>query len=225
MSAPNSDNGQVWAVVLEFAAPATGVTVDLAEIEDLVSHLADWRPSALFNPGRYAIQLQLFAGDVTGALAAAAYRHSRARDELGLAVWPLVRAEVLTPEELAAGLGALAEAPAVTVEAVAPAIHPASVATTVHQATRALLGIHTAGEVRTILTRFVLNLGGRVAIGDVRPGPATIPLDLSLGAGGGLFAVAEPLSVARMLLEDSLPSLLEDARRVLVLAGREPRTG
>ncbi len=46
-----------------------------------------------------------------------------------------------------------------------------------------------------------------------------LALDLSWVAAS-LFAVAEPVSVARMLLEEALPFLLEDARRVLAAGAR-----
>ena len=205
-----------WAVVLEVAAPGDGPVVELTSVQRLVAQLGDWRPKALYNPDRYAIQLELFALDLPRALLTAVDRHAEACRRLRLAAWPLVRAEVLTSEELEANLAA--EDERMARDALPATGRPGGPSDALHQATRSLLGVTGAAEARAVLIRFVFGLGGQIAVGDTRPDPSIIPLDLSLGEGGGLFAVAEPLSVARMLLEESLPLLLEDARRVVGMA-------
>lgn len=78
-------------------------------------------------------------------------------------------------------------------------------------ALRMIVRAHTGDEVAVAVARFVRRLGGR-------PTPAAddprdvIPLDIALGTGPPLLAVADPMSVARMRLEQYLPSLVEDAR-------------
>src|ERR671910_315634 len=47
-----------------------------------------------------------------------------------------------------------------------------------------------------------------------------LPIDLSLGEGEPILPVAEPLSLARMQLEQMLPGLVEDARRAVQLLRR-----
>ncbi len=210
-------HGQVWAVVLEWESPGDGHRIELDSVEDLVDGLADWHPSALYSPARYAIQIELVARHATEALAAAHHRHGRACRQLGIAAWVLVRAEVLTRQELTASQ-ALAGTDVVTSPAVAAGEGPQpSRSEALYQATRALLGATTAGDVRAIVIGFVVEMGGQVALG-WNAGASTLALDLSLGEGS-LFAVAEPLSVSRELLEASLPPLLADARQVLVAAG------
>jgi DNA-binding transcriptional MerR regulator len=90
---------------------------------------------------------------------------------------------------------------------------------TVHQATRGLLYITSAQEATEILAAAVHRLGGST----IPAGQAdswALPIDLSFGDGEPILPVAEPLSLARMQLEQVLPGLVEDARRAVQLLRR-----
>jgi DNA-binding transcriptional MerR regulator len=86
-----------------------------------------------------------------------------------------------------------------------------------YAATRALLRIRRPGDAVKILVRLVRDLGGEVAPAAHDPADA-IPLDLSLGEGPPLLPAADPYSVARLHLERVLPTVLEDARHMALLA-------
>jgi DNA-binding transcriptional MerR regulator len=88
-----------------------------------------------------------------------------------------------------------------------------------HQATRALLYITSARDATGILVAAVHRLGGST----IPAGQAdswALPVDLSFGDGEPILPVAEPLSLARMRLEQALPGLVEDARRAVQLLRR-----
>ncbi len=90
---------------------------------------------------------------------------------------------------------------------------------TTHQATRGLLYITSAREATEILAAAVQRLGGST----IPAGQAdswALPIDLSFGEGEPILPVAEPLSLARMQLEQVLPGLVEDARRAVQLLRR-----
>ena len=90
---------------------------------------------------------------------------------------------------------------------------------TVHQATRGLLYIASVREATEILIAAVQRLGGST----IPAGQAdswALPIDLSFGEGEPILPVAEPLSLARMQLEQMLPGLVEDARRAVQLLRR-----
>jgi hypothetical protein len=81
--------------------------------------------------------------------------------------------------------------------------------------TRALLRLTGPGEVVELLVGFVTAVGGSVHFGDFPPTPGMIAIDLSVADAERLYAVAETVSVAGMIFEQSLPSLVEDARLAL----------
>jgi DNA-binding transcriptional MerR regulator len=90
---------------------------------------------------------------------------------------------------------------------------------TTHQATRGLLYITSTREATEILAAAVQRLGGST----IPAGQAdswALPIDLSFGEGEPILPVAEPLSLARMQLEQVLPGLVEDARRAVQLLRR-----
>jgi DNA-binding transcriptional MerR regulator len=90
---------------------------------------------------------------------------------------------------------------------------------TIHQATRGLLYITSAREATEILVAAVQRLGGStIAAGQADSW--ALPIDLSFGDGEPILPVAEPLSLARMQLEQVLPGLVEDARRAVQLLRR-----
>ncbi len=81
---------------------------------------------------------------------------------------------------------------------------------------RALLRIRSAHGAAELLQRAVRDFGGSVVLA-TDADPDALPIDLSIGEGPALLAVAEPFSVARMQLERHLPALVEDARRAVDL--------
>jgi DNA-binding transcriptional MerR regulator len=93
-----------------------------------------------------------------------------------------------------------------------------------HQATRALLYITSAREATEILVAAVHRLGGST-IPASQADSWALPIDLSFGEGEPLLPVAEPLSLARMQLEQVLPGLVEDARRAVLLLRRSEDLG
>jgi DNA-binding transcriptional MerR regulator len=89
----------------------------------------------------------------------------------------------------------------------------------VHEATRALLYITSPQQATEILIAAIHKLGGSTQPASQADSWA-LPIDLSFGEGEPVLPVAEPLSPARMLLEQALPGLVEDARRAVVLLRR-----
>ena len=87
-----------------------------------------------------------------------------------------------------------------------------------YSATRALLRIRRPSQAVKVLIRLVEELGGEVVDAAHAP-PEALPLDLSFGERAPLLPVAEPFSVARLHLERVLPTVLDDARH-MVLASR-----
>jgi DNA-binding transcriptional MerR regulator len=88
-----------------------------------------------------------------------------------------------------------------------------------HQATHALLYITSVREATEILMAAVQRLGG-TTIPASQADSWALPIDLSFGDGEPILPVAEPLSLARMQLEQVLPGLVEDARRAVQLLRR-----
>jgi DNA-binding transcriptional MerR regulator len=88
-----------------------------------------------------------------------------------------------------------------------------------HQATRALLYITSARQATEILIAAVHKLGGSIQPASQADSWA-LPIDLSFGEGEPILPVAEPFSLARMQLEQTLPGLVEDARRAVQLLRR-----
>jgi len=85
-------------------------------------------------------------------------------------------------------------------------------------ASRALLRARTPEDAVGAAIDLVYDLGGRVVPSRIAPDHA-LPMDLSFGEGEPLLPVAELFSVARMRLEQILPTFLEDSR-LSVLAVR-----
>lgn len=88
-----------------------------------------------------------------------------------------------------------------------------------YSATRALLRIRRPAQAVDILVRVVRELGGEVVEAEQAP-PEALPLDLSFGERPPLLPVAEPCSIARLHLERVLPTLLDDARHMVLLTRR-----
>jgi len=198
-----------WVVLLE-AGPEDDLwgSLELTALEEFLGLLADCAPSALYAADRYAVQLTIAGAEPQGALAEGVERWQAAVAGAGLPPWPLVRAEVKTRAELEAELRAgqaplLPSSMAVTVDA--EALDAA------YQATRAFLGAATEHEVRVIIATLVYRLGGAV-MPSSRRDPDALPIDLGFGEDDPMAAVADPLSIARLRLEELLPYVMEDAR-------------
>ena len=88
-----------------------------------------------------------------------------------------------------------------------------------YSATRALLRIRRPAHAIDILVRLVRELGGEVVQADQAP-PEALPLDLSFGERAPLLPVADPCSVARLHLERVLPTVLDDARHMVLVTRR-----
>lgn len=91
-----------WVVVLEFSAVGQRESQPtIAEIVALLESLGSCDPVSLYDPERYAVQIRVEGSTAARALGRALAKHERAAASLGLAELPLVRADVMTPDELA----------------------------------------------------------------------------------------------------------------------------
>ena len=90
-----------WIVLLEAADEPGGSSITLATVERLVSALAGLDPVSLHSPHRYAVQIRVSrVATPPEALTRAFGVWQEAVRRVGAPAWPLVRAEVMTPEEL-----------------------------------------------------------------------------------------------------------------------------
>lgn len=172
-----------------------------------MEHLSVWHPTGLWDSSRYAIQLRVPAPTCAESLRRAMAYHRHAARAAGLPAATLLRAEVLTLQELErswdddggsdlAGSGAL-------------------LCDELYTATRGLISASTSAEVTSILHRFVELVGGTTEPGVARHLPGTCDIDLPIDGGEAHHATAEALSVAGLILESVLPTLLTDARQTL----------
>ena len=97
-----------------------------------------------------------------------------------------------------------------------PGIDP-GVLRAAYGATRALLFVRSPDEAVDVVVALVGELGGTVAAAD-GAGPDGLPIDVSLGERPPLVPVAEPYSLARLRLEQVLPTVVGDARRAAAMA-------
>ncbi len=200
-----------WVVVIEATTDRTDDSFQFTVIQDLLGRLREWHASGLYNPHRYAIQLHIAATAPYEALRSAVAYHDLAARAVGLTKSSLTRAEVLTLGEFEIGL-LLPPAPTSTAS---PRARSALISDELYTTTRALLRISTPAEITDLLVRFVTAVGGSVNVGECRPVPGMVSSDISIGDGEALHAVAESVSVAGMIIEQSLPSLVADARLAL----------
>ncbi len=102
-----SDSVTEWLVLLEAEDTAERSTIDPSSFARLVSSWATPVPTTLYTPTRYALQVAVTATDAPSALSAAISRWKDCLRRTALPEWPLVRAEIMTPEELEQELQAL----------------------------------------------------------------------------------------------------------------------
>jgi hypothetical protein len=195
-----------WVILLEAAAEHGAPHLELHALEALLGCLADFAPTALYAPDRYAVQLRVAAVDPADALDSATASWRIAARGAGVPRWPLVRVEIKTPEELEAERRA-EERTTPMPQADTSALQAA------YRATRALVAATSLDDISAALSVLVHDLGGLVRPASYRD-PDAIPVDLTLGQGPAMVPVIERLSVARLQLEEVLPVVLEDARAV-----------
>ena len=203
--------GRVWVVLLEVVCPL-GTSPSVETVEALLRRLADRYPSALHSPERCAVQFLVGADTAELALAAGVGVWEPAAVAAGLPSCELVRAEVKTPAELAAEYDedpdAQVDAPHVPADAQATAA--------AYEFSRRLLRSRTPRQVVSALLALIGHLGG-VIVPPCSYDPRIVDVDLSIAEGPPIAAAAEPFSVARLCLEEILPTAVEDARRMIRL--------
>ncbi|MDQ1358058.1 MAG: hypothetical protein QOF20_2258 [Acidimicrobiaceae bacterium] len=200
-----------WVVIIEATTDRATDSFDFTAVQDLLGRLREWHASGLYNPQRYAIQLHIAAVAPYDALRCAVAYHDLASRAVGLTKSSLTRAEVLTLGEFEMGLLLPAAPPGTP----SPRGRHSLISQELYTTTRALLRVSTPGEITALLVAFVTSVGGSVNVGECRPVPGMITVALSTGAEEQLHAVAESMSVAGMIIEQSLPTLVEDARLAL----------
>jgi hypothetical protein len=207
-----------WFVLVEVARGAGGPALDLETVECLLAKLADCYPSALYAPDRCAVQFVLEAIGPDDALSSGLVMWRRAMRDTGLPGWEVVRAEIKTPAELEAEYEGGDPAPT---QSVVPVDEDALVAA--YDATRRLLHIRQPRDAASVLISLVRRLGGTV-LPPRASDPRTMPFDISLGETDPMVPAAELLSIPRLRLEEVLPAVVEDARRMVALL-RAPAGG
>ncbi|MGH9222911.1 MAG: hypothetical protein ACRD2W_03725 [Acidimicrobiales bacterium] len=94
-----------WIVVLEFSAPEQpDAQPTISQVVELLESLDHCDPVSLYDIDRCAVQIQVEGSTAARALAHAVAKHQRSVARLGLSPLPLVRADVMTPDELARDL-------------------------------------------------------------------------------------------------------------------------
>jgi hypothetical protein len=209
-----------WVVLLE-ADRGGGDVLGIEGLELLLEALADHSPHGLYSVDRYALQVVMVARSPADALAAATGEWRRATTELALPAWLLVRAEVKTPAELEAEHRAEADSLDGSASSSAGAPTSEEALRAAYDATRLLLSAESRADAAGIVTALAERLGATLVAAGTHH-PDAMPLDLSLGEGELLRPAADPISMARLQLEEVLPIVLADANRVVTLMEKEP---
>lgn len=89
-----------WIVLLEASDERGRSTIDASSFRRLVSSWPGPGPTALYSPNRYAIQVPVRAFNPPSALSTAMWLWKDVLRRTGLPDWQLVRAEIVTPDEL-----------------------------------------------------------------------------------------------------------------------------
>ena len=88
-----------WMVLIEAADDQTEARMDAAAFRRMMTSWGGPPPTGLYSPSRYALQVSVKASDPQSALVAAVGHWAAARRRAGVPDWPLVRAEIVTPDE------------------------------------------------------------------------------------------------------------------------------
>ena len=94
------DSSTEWVVLLEAADRSGHEPIDGADFDRLLEAWAASTPSTLYSPSRYALQISIHAATPPLALSSALRLWKDSLQRAGLPDWMLVRAELVTPEEL-----------------------------------------------------------------------------------------------------------------------------
>jgi diguanylate cyclase (GGDEF)-like protein len=96
----STDPAMEWLVLLEAGDVGERSTIDPSSFARLVASWATPAPTALYSPSRYALQVAVTATDAPSALSTAIWLWKDSLRRTALPEWPLVRAEIMTPQEL-----------------------------------------------------------------------------------------------------------------------------
>lgn len=106
MASPHEVSGP-WVTVLEFAASeSSDALLSISQLDALLARLASSDPVSLYSQDRYVVQLRSPWRSAARAFSHAVAQHDHAVTALGLPKLPLVRAEVMTADELARDMDA-----------------------------------------------------------------------------------------------------------------------
>jgi hypothetical protein len=137
--------------------------------------------------------------------------HEQAARAAGLPPMALLRIEVLTSDEYEKGFE-VAE-PGVT--DIGEKVGRSLFCNELYFATRSLHAATTPAELSDIVTDFVTAFGGRIEPGAAQHRSDALEMDLCVGGERQIHATAETFSVAGLMMEQALPTLLADARFAL----------
>jgi hypothetical protein len=203
---------ETWIALLEFVAPVGDRPFQVEDLLLLLQELAPWQPEHLWTADRYAVQLRLAARTPQEAVQRALDCYRLARQAVDLAPSKLVRVEAMTADEMERGwhLEDSADSWGTAVPVLQRLDCPE-----VYTATRALLAATGAVEIAEIVEHFVVTIGARVLTRQPHAETDVTIFALGLEEGPCRYAAVEALSVAGLLLEQFLPTLLADARSVV----------
>lgn len=202
-----------WVVLVEAELDDGVGAIRLGQLERLLGLLCKHSASGLWSLDRYAVQLVVPASSPEAALVSALSQWRQAVARLDLPEWRLVRAEIKSPVELEAEHRSGTDS-----NDAGPTDAPTSedAVRAVYLATRRLLACRSRPEAAQVVTDLVHELGAEVVSTTDRD-PNALPFDLSFGDGEPCYPTADPVSVARLHLEEVLPAVLVDAARVMRL--------
>ena len=199
-----------WIIVVEAAPKLAGQHYNLSLMQSLVERLWEWEACGLHDRERYALQLRLTAPSPLAALNAAVEHQARAHRALNLPRSSLVRAEVLTYGDYHRSCDTDLWGPRTQAHGDVSAV----VCEEAYTSTRALLHAGSMTALSLILAEFTYAVGAAVQVGPMRDDSSMTRVHIGLAGSDHLHAVAEPISVAGMMIERCLPSLVDDAKRV-----------
>lgn len=199
-----------WVVILDCAPTRIDARFELDDIDAVLECLVHGEACALYNPTRYSLQVRVDATGALDAIGVAARDQRRAHRIVDLPASDVVRAEVTSFDEFDASF----EIAYVSSRNAASKELQTVVCEDAFVATRALLRATTPAATTRILAEFVDAVGGTIRVGAPSHDPTLLAIPMGVVASDHLHAVAARDSVAAMILELSLPGLVEDARHL-----------
>jgi len=210
-----------WVVSLEIDRLADDRPVELADVKAAYEHLGAWNPTCRWQMDHYTVVVEVPAPDALEATACAMAQYGDAIAAVGLGTPRFVRVKVVRAQDSRSPW----RAPDGPADAPAPSGLKGFVTPELVAATRALLTATTEDEVTQTLHRFIVAVGGRVELGAPRPRTGMIDLDVSIGRTRAYHAIVPSFSVAGLIIEGSLPTLVADARCALEKVASAPGGG